>query len=225
MNGIDEMVNAAAATLSAEGKIEAMVKVALEKAIGTVVQEAVCGYNSPFTVELKKYVAGALPMDFKRIGLDGYGDMVIKVIKQKLDASLEAWVSKGIAEEMKELLAHPPESMKVSELLKELQKEQDSDAREDGFSAHLTKDSYISGYWELALDAKPGLDRNKCGFRLSFDKEGQMYSIRVPYGGDITKVLFVGPVHGFERVLLRLYMAKTKLVLDEEGKQMIEWCA
>ncbi len=213
MRSIEEMVADSMTALQNEGKVESIVKVNLEKAITEAVKDAVTGYNSPFKKALKEYVAGALPMDFKGIGLDGYNAMVMAVLKRKLDASLEAWVDKAISEDLQELLQTPPGTINVSDLLKQLEKEQEEDHRHQGLTCHVSEGN-LNGYWTLNLDAKPGVKERDCGFNLSVDNEGQVYHMSFPYKGDVTSKMFVGRLHGFERTLFRLYIGKTKLILD-----------
>ncbi len=208
------MVNNSLAALAAEGKVEAIVRTHVEKAIGTAVAETITGYNSTFAKALKAYIDGAMPMDFKAIGLDGYNDLILRTIKNKLDASLVAWVNKGIAEEMAELLQEPPESIKLSELVRQFRKENRHE-NDDEISVYLEEDDgSLLNYWTLSLDPKPGKRKHDCELYMAVDSQGQIYSLKVAYRGDMTKGMFVGRLYGFERTLFRLYVGKTKIIKD-----------
>ncbi|WP_395736312.1 hypothetical protein [Prosthecobacter sp.] len=211
---LHDMVNASLAALAAEGKVEAIVRTHIEKAIGTAVAETISGYNSPFTKALKSYVETALPMDFTGIGLAGYNDLIIRTIKNKLDASLAAWVNKGIAEELGELLQEPPESIKLSELVQQFRKENRHE-NGDEITVHLKEDDgSLLNYWTLSLDPKPGKRKHDCELYMAVDSKGQIYSLKVAYRGDMTKGMFVGHLYGFERTLFRLWVGKTKIIKD-----------
>lgn len=217
MNTIEAMVGAALSAMDKEGKVEAIVRQHIEKAIGLAVGEAITGYQAPFNKALQEYVKNALPMNFDRIGLDGYNEAIIAIIKRKLDASLEAWVNKGITEELEELLQPPPESINVSKLVQQLKKTRDEyrDGAGD-VTVHIEDSGSVDGHWRLHLDKAANKSARDCSYELAVDDKGKIYSIRTPYRGDITKALFIGPLYDFERTLFRLYAGKTKLILDGE---------
>lgn len=219
MNTIEEMVGKALSAMDEEGKVKAIVRQHIEKAIGTAVGEAITGYEAPFNIALKEYVKNALPMNFDRIGLDGYNEAIIGIVKRKLDASLEAWVNKGITEELEELLQPPPESIRVYDLVQQLK--QTRDEFRDGHgdvTVHVEDSNSADGYWRLYLDKADSKPKRDCSYELAVDDNGKIYSICTPYKGDITKALFIGPFYDFERTLFRLYAGKTKLILDDEWK-------
>lgn len=107
--------------------VQKIIHTQLEKTIGSIITDTISGYHSPFKKALETYVAQAMPMKLDSIGLAGYQGTILSIIKSKLDASLQQWVEKGMAEHLEELMAPPPESLTIEDLEDMLRKEQDED--------------------------------------------------------------------------------------------------
>jgi hypothetical protein len=192
--------------------VQKIVHAQLEKTIGSIITDVISGYHSPFKKALETYVVQAMPMNFDTIGLAGYQGTILSIIKSKLDASLQKWIEKGMAEHLEELIAPPPESITIEELEEMLRKEQEE---EDGEEIDITtdvRDRETGGYWQVTFKVrKQGFNEE---FTLFATKEGELYNISLPYKGSLTKGLFVGRLYGFEKALFRLYIGKTKLLRD-----------
>ena len=208
------MTQTAFAALAAHGKLEAIVKARVEKCVEEAIKDAT-GYNSDFSNGLKAYVKAELPMDFSGIGLAGYNVELIKMIQGRLDASLLAWMDKSIGESMGELLEPPPAEMKVSEMVKLFAESLDEHER-DELRVRCKDDdgSVVKGYWSIEMTVG---SRQAETWRVCVSRDGEIYSMSVPYHGEITKRLFTARSWGFERALFRLYAGKTKIVRDEVG--------
>jgi len=208
------MTQTAFAALAADGKLEAIVKARVAKCVEDAINDAT-GYNSDFINGLKAYVKAELPMDFSGIGLAGYNAELIKMIRGRLDASLLAWMDKSISESMGDLLEPPPAEMKVSEMVKLFAETLDEHERDELRVRCKDDDGMVKGYWSIEMTVG---SRQSETWRVAVGgRDGEIYSISVPYHGEITKRLFTARTWGFERALFRLYAGKTKIVRDEVG--------
>lgn len=193
--------------------MQTTIRTQLEKTLAGIIAEVIGGYKSPFKVALEEYVKAALPMDFRSIGLEGYQGAILAAIRQQLDASLMAWVQKGISEHLAELMEPPPECMTVEALREMLSKEKDQDDNESCYVRTEITHRDTPGYWNVQFIVQHG-HREEIT-TVSVDRDGCIYNIHLPYRGQVTKGVFMGQLHGFELALFRFYVGKTKLVRED----------
>ncbi|WP_198364066.1 hypothetical protein [Burkholderia ubonensis] len=73
--------------------------------------------DSDFGKQLSEHVKKAVQVDFSNLGIPGYNDLILKIILQRVDASLNEQIEKHVTSQLDELLAPAPEEIKLSELV------------------------------------------------------------------------------------------------------------
>lgn len=211
MKELAELAQAQFETLAKDGGLERLMRAQVESCVKRAIESAT-DWNSPFQKALEAHVKNAMPMDFAALGLAQYNGEIIKVIKAKLDASLLQWVDKSIAESMAELLQPPLAEIKLSEFVQLLRKhvKEHNSHEQKRLDVTVRDTDNASGYWSMAM--KVG---NYEEYHIAVTKAGDVYSIRVPLQGEVTKTLFVGRCWGLERILWQFYAGKTKIIRDD----------
>ena len=214
MKELEQIVQHALAQMAESGQFNKIVEAMVHKSVEEIISQCF-NYGGPFQKQLAEAINKNIHIDFSHLGLAGYNQTLLNIIKAKLDSSIVQFAQKQISEGLDQLFATPPAEIKLSELVELYKKylaEDDRD-KEMEINAKVIRSEGCDGYWRLKLDGVP----NKYGkqFEIACDNKGNIYSISAPYHGDLTKALFAGPFYGFERALWQMYAAKTKLVIDD----------
>ncbi|AOJ07622.1 hypothetical protein [Burkholderia mayonis] len=220
MKELEQAVSTAFANIVAAGAIEKAIEEKLAKTITSVIDEELRSYST-FGERLKEHVKTALQVDFHNLGLPGYNDLILKVIRQQVDAQLNATIATQIEQQMKELLTPAPAEIKLSQLVEEFIKDEHTDRQyrscscdeSDRITLIVREESgFVSKFCHIYLDKEHGTEPHNCPFQIDVH-DGRVYSVQIDRK-DPSKTLFVGPMHGFKRRLFQLYAAGTKLITD-----------
>lgn len=217
---MQDLTNAVAAVLDRIIKsdtIEKAIESQLTKTIQREVESALSSY-SDFGKQLDTAIKGALQVDFSGLGLPGYNDMILKIVRAQVDANVNSLLAKQVEEQLTELLAPPPAEIKLSELVEQFKQAQ-RDKRSyscscDSEQITLIVEETSHGSRFIYLDADAHQGKYDCAIRfLVSDHDNQIHALKVD-GRDMEKQLFVGSLYNFERSLFQLYAAGTKLIVD-----------
>jgi hypothetical protein len=213
MNDLQNAVHASFANLVASGAVEKMIEEQLASTIQSVIKGSLREY-SDFGKNIEAAVKKALNVNFDHLGLPGYNDFILKLIRANVDAQMEQAINSNIAERMAELLAAPPAEIKFSEFLADFIEENtddDGSNRGEQISLHIEKKYNIT--W-VAIDKDADTKEYSCDVRFGVDDDGKILSIRLG-GKELEKSLFVGPLHGLEKKLFQIHAAGSKVILDQ----------
>nr|WP_231753739.1 hypothetical protein [Burkholderia savannae] len=220
MKELEQAVSTAFSNIVAAGAIEKAIEEKLAKTITSIIDEELRSYSS-FGERLKEHVKTALQVDFHNLGLPGYNNLILKVIRQQVDAQLNATIATQIEQQMKELLAPAPAEIKLSQLVEEFIKDEHTDRQyrscscdeSDRITLIVREESgLVSKFCHIHLDNEHGTESHNCPYQINVH-DGRVYSVQIDRK-DPSKTLFVGPMHGFKRRLFQLYAAGTKLIID-----------
>jgi len=222
MQELQQAVANAFANVVAAGTIEKAIEEKLTSTITSIINEELRSY-SDFGKSLGEQVKAAMQVDFSNLGLPGYNDLILKLIRAQVEHQASTSIAAHVEEQMKDLLAPAPSEIKLSELVEEFIKfadekigcECDKPERitlivEDG--SDRGRYSSLSNFYHIYLDKEPGKDKYACDFQVNVH-DGKVYSVRIDKN-DPSKSLFIGPMYGFSRRVFQLYAAGTKLVID-----------
>ncbi|MCA8048055.1 hypothetical protein [Burkholderia arboris] len=215
MKELEQAVSNAFSNIVTSGTIENAIEEKLTKTITSIVNDELQSY-SEFGKQLSEHVKKAVQVDFSKLGLPGYNDLILKIIRKRVEEGLNEQIERHVATQLDELLAPAPEEIKLSELVADFIKFQ---AEKQSYSCScdlpdritLTVDTEGS-FTHIGLDKEAGIDRYRCPWRID-TMDGRVYSVRINEI-DPKNALFIGPIYGFERKLFQLYAAGTKLVID-----------
>ena len=221
MFDINALVNASLINMAESGRLAEVIAKHTEKSIEDAVKDAV-SWNSEFQKSIKEAVKTSIAVDVSRIGMVGYNDMVVKIIKAQLDKHMEETISRDVCKNLEELLKPAPTEYTLSKLVDEFKEWivgiQD---REDDEITLIVESPYginssLKGYRRIYLDKKSGTSKHECSIRLTIDinRDSKIINMEID-GKDPKKALFAGDVYGFERTLFQFYTSGTKLILNE----------
>ncbi|TGB34862.1 hypothetical protein [Burkholderia thailandensis] len=220
MKELQQAVSTAFSNIVAAGAIEKAIEEKLTKTITSIIDEELRSYST-FGEQMKEHVKTALQVDFRNLGLPGYNDFILKVVRQQVDAQLNATIATQIEQQMKELLAPAADEIKLSQLVEEFIKDEHTDRQYSSCSCDESdritlivraESGFTSKFHHIYLDGEYGTESHDCPYRIDVH-DGRVYSIQLDRK-DPSKTLFVGPMHGFKRRLFQLYAAGTKLIID-----------
>lgn len=209
---IEQIVaDSVAASLTPE-KLQPIIQKNLDAAVKDAIEDQFT-WNSTFRKLLKEKLAGVLPTDFG--DLARYGDLVQKVVSGMLAESQSQAIRQTIEAKLESLLRPLPASMKLSELIKQLTEFFAESHDRDGSSCptfHVENSESVPGYWDLSADPRGDVERYCCAIRMSFDKDGICWSVKMD--DTDAKKLFLGPAYKAQALVLNLYTGGVKIERD-----------
>lgn len=160
-----------------------------------------------------------MQVDFNNLGLPGYGDFILKIVRQQLEANVNDQIRDSIEKNLTELLEPPPAEIKLSQLVEQFIKFS-ADSRRyscscddtDAITLIVEESKYGSRF--IYLDKDGDQEKYSCSIRfLVSDGDGYMSALKVD-GKELDKALFLGSLYRFERSLFQMYAAGTKLIVN-----------
>lgn len=199
------------------GPVEKLVSEQVNKAIAEAFMSQFRTY-SDFGKAVQKAVADALTFDPNKFDIQRYHLLIRDVVKKRVEEKM----TQEFAVELDKLLADlhepVPAELKLSELVAAFIEhfEKDSYARKQADRVSVKVGTTDYGFTHIYLypdgsQKKPYSSHYDMGLHL--DKEGVVYSV-VINGESIDKKFFLSRKRGFERLLVGLYMQKSRIVLD-----------
>jgi len=215
---MQDMTNAVAAAFQnivASGAIEKAIEENITKTVSSAIKQQLESY-SDFGKKLSDHVKSALQVNFDDLGLSGYNDLILKIVRAQVDAHVGSVLAKQVEEQMAKLLQPAPAEIKLSELIKDFIERNKPDGCEcdgsDQITLHIEESRYGSRW--IGLDKAEGKSEYQCEIRFAVnERDGGIFGLRFD-GKEADKTFFVGPIYGFERSLFQMYAAGTKLIVD-----------
>ncbi|WP_186224610.1 hypothetical protein [Burkholderia gladioli] len=221
MKELEQAVSTAFSNIVASGVIERAIEEKLTKTITSVVEHELQGY-SEFGKQLSEQVKVAMQVDLTRLGLPSYNDFVLKVVRAKVSALTENAIAQQVEAQLTTLLAPAPAEIKLSELVAQFIKGNEdrygcSCDAPDRITLHVAGSDYGSRWISLDKDGHKSQYECEIQFAVS-DRDGRLFGLRLGKR-KVEETLFLDP-HGFERSILQMFHAGTKLVIDREADEI-----
>lgn len=217
MIDLEKLVQDSLKGMFESGKFVEIIDKHTEALVNSAVRDALSTY-SEFGKQLSASLAESLRVDVGGIGLPGYNQIVLNIIRQKLTHVLDTAGREKIESDLTELLATTaPAEIKLSKLVENFTEWARGDnGLEDWEECDVTIHYEISehGSHHLYLDPAENVQKYSCRFNLHMYKDGKILSTRIA-GKDTEKVILIGSLYGFERDLFHMHVAKTLVVFDE----------
>ena len=121
MKEFTDLIQKVIADMSNDGKLEKMVTAGIEELVKGAVNNAMSSYSG-FGRELSEQVKSSLHFDVKLLGLAGYNETVMQIIKAKLSTAVNIQGAAKIVEQIDGILNDVPAEIKLSELVEEFKK-------------------------------------------------------------------------------------------------------
>lgn len=218
MDQFNDAVVAAVQKMHEDGSFKTIIEEQVAKTVRDVVGNAVRSYG-PFGKQLEKAVTEALAVDTTHLGLGGYNQIVLEIVRRKIEGAFLTVAKEQLEADMAALLsARAPSKITITNLYRNLTawaREHHAGCGAWGRPTLIVESSQYSSRW-LYMDPKSGLDKYGCAIHaLVRDEDGTVASLRIS-GKDVSKTLFAGSLYEFEADLFRLYTAKVPIEFDVE---------
>jgi hypothetical protein len=211
MKDMEQAVATAFANVVASGAIEQ----AIEKQIGETINSAIKDHlrsYSDFGKAISEQVQQAIGVRLERLDLPSYNDLILKIVRAQIEGAMHGETAKQIEANLAELLKQAPAEITIDQLIEQFIEAHKEDREGQGFTLRIEREY---GSTTIYLDKEERTPKYDCDFRISVDKEGEVYHLA--FGRhDVDKKLFVGRLYGFERTIFQLYAAKSKLVIPAD---------
>lgn len=217
---IQEQVQSALDNIVASSTIEKIIAQKVEKTIEDILDDSLRSY-SDFGKKLQEVVKQSLQIDLSKISTLGYQQIVVDIVKQKLQEAALTHISEPIEKALNEVIApFEKRTYKLSEII-EKYKEYEWDSSDDDeveISLHVEYSQYGSIY--ISFDKNENTIRHSCAYQLSVDGEKNntvwMFEIKgwKPQRGDLR----AQSVHGaFDHFIFNLYASQCPIEIDERS--------
>lgn len=212
MNEFSDLIaNAVAAKMTPEF-IEKEVDTRVEKLITESVSQAL-GIYSETGKAIKAAVENALRVN--DIDLPSYGEVVTKILKAQIEANVAPLVAGRLAADMQELLKLAPETIKLSEIAKDMLERHDGDAYGDVITVICEDAEPDRARW-IYLDEDEHFeerDKYKCKIRILLSGDN---TISGAYVGEhkYKSEGWIGRSYGLEQSVRAWLACGTKIIPD-----------
>lgn len=223
---LNKMVAASLVKMETEGKVQEIVDKHVSSTLESIVKDAF-GNWSNFSKNLKEQVESQLEINLKELNFTTYNATILSAVKEKLNDQIASEGVARINETLDELLSVSKSEYKLSELVKELADEIETD--DIGYDEYHEMSMHIDDSFSLAtiiyLDSESGKDKYDCkyGFWVEKDtskiknieiKEGRFSSKRDVREFDARAIM--RGFHGLEETLFKMYARGAKLIVDKD---------
>ncbi|WP_186257825.1 hypothetical protein [Burkholderia gladioli] len=221
MRELEQAVSIAFSSIVASGVIEKAIEKKLTETITSIIDSELRSY-SEFGKQLGEQVKAALQVDLTKLGLPGYNDFILKVVRAKVSALTEKAIAEQVEAQLTTLLAPAPAEIKLSELVAQFIKGNDerygcSCDAPDRITLHVEETQYGSRW--VRLDKDEGKRAYECDVEFGVrESDGHIFGLRLN-GAKTSETLFLDP-YGFERSILQMFQAGTKLIIDREADEI-----
>lgn len=213
---LEAAVTSAFRNMVDSGAIQAIIEKKLSETVDSILSDSLRSY-SEFGKKLRASVESALNVDLSDLGLPGYNEMVLEVVRRKISERLFITGKEKIERDMEELLgSSAPAEITLSKLVEDFIDFVKEDTREEYGRVTVIVDPLSKhGYRHIYFDNDGDKEKYSCRHRIMLDNEGVPFSVRID-GLEVGKALFSGRMTGFEKTLFQMYATKAKIIVDDE---------
>jgi hypothetical protein len=210
---LEKQISDAVADAIAPEKIGALI----QKNVSAVVDDAVksaFSYSSQFRKLAETSIAQLMPHELKLDKQADWNHFITQAITERVAALNDQRLKEAIAPVLDQLLDTPPESIKLSELVRALVKNWRE--RGDVNSTHqlvVESSATSDGYKDIYISKDKMRSNYSADVRLRVDRDNRVWAINLN-GDDLAKQKFAGPYFNVEQQLFQLYACKTKIEID-----------
>ena len=208
MKELKDLVSDAFDKVVASGTIEQAIEKRLTETITSAIGDQLREY-SDFGTAIKEQVSRALAVDLTGAGLPTYGHLVTEIIRRRVDATMNGEFAAPLEKDITELLARARAEITIEALIADFIKAYEKGREGNEFTLLIEDEGHGFQYVSLGKEART--DKWSCDFRIGVHN-GEVFNLQ--FGRqDLKNQLFVGPLHGFEKLLFQLFSAKSKLII------------
>ena len=206
---------------TSEDKLRAHVEKKIGEAIEGAVNDAFRSYGS-VNKQIEEVVKKALDIGGHGLDVPSYGNMVMALLRGKMDETLSDLINKKLSQEMAEILSIAPKELKLSAIVAAMVK----DAEEDMGSRYGTSvtcivedafpdSSVLEGYARIYLDKDENEKPRDCAVSMIVNKEGTITDLSVN-GHDAKTTIKMGGMWGWKKSIFAAYCSGSTFIVDED---------
>lgn len=185
--------------------------------IQNIINEQIAPY-SDFGNMIRKVIKAELPTTCSIDNQSNFRDMILKIVESNIAEYRDKQLEARLNELMSGLLQKAPESIKLSELIRQA-------ANMWGVSepsVHIEVSAgIVAGYTNVYLDKEKNKGKYSCSCSIAISDKGGVYSVKI-HNQDLRDSMFVGPFYEFERFLFWLYTGGTTVEIDVDEPDEID---
>ncbi|MFW5438893.1 hypothetical protein [Paenibacillus apiarius] len=214
---LNKMVHDAMADIQKEQVVEKLVRERLEKTLSDVVDSALRSYGD-FGKRLQEEVEGQLNINLEKLDIPTYNQMILNVVKEKLDEAITVQGVNKIKARMDEILGGAKQEYRLSEIIEKMKEAamEYGDVDDSEISLHIKKGSTL---WFIDFDPEEDKERYECRYRISIKepKDGETGKINTVEIRDkkLDNNAIMGGLRGVEAILFQMYAKGADLIVDD----------
>lgn len=215
MKEFTDLIQKVITDMSNDGRLEKMVTASVEKMVSGAITSALESYSG-FGRELNEQVKDALHFDVKLLGLAGYNETVMQIVKAKLSSAVNIQGAEKISEQIDGILSDVPAEIKLSELVEEFKQHCNDYPGVDCGDKVSCEVEVRNGYGTVTLMPHEKQRGIRKSITLQYDPEkNNVYGFSIG-SEDYSKKIFANCRYGFQKLLFGLYACRAKLIIDED---------
>ncbi len=215
MDELKQAVAKAFDNVVASGAIEAAIEKQLASTIVRAIEEQFSSYGD-FSKAIKAKVSELVQINLAEIDMPSYSDVVGKIIKRQVEASMKGPFAVKLEENIASLLEVAPAEITLEKLIDsfaEHNKDYCGDGRMWGKPFTLHIDDSRNTFIDVYLDKDERTPMRDCEIKFSV-YDDKVYNVK--FGSkDMETALFTGAIYNFERELFQLFTAQSKLIIPD----------
>ena len=217
---LESSLQMALTKLVASGEIEVAIDKAVEQTVLKSLKDALGPY-SEFGKAVDAAVKQSLTFTASDLGLPEYNALILEVVRAKVAGLTKASIERDVAAQLEQLLQPAPETITISGLVEKFV-EYVKERRLHGCTCHEAErvtlhvsdreSDYSDCFWQhIYLDEEADKAEHECGIRIALF-HGEILSLNIQRRS--VDALFAGPFYGFEKLLVQMKAAKSRIVFD-----------
>lgn len=215
---LSDFIVAEVARQCASDNVRKLVEAKIDESIRGAVNDAFRSYGD-VRQHLEKAVKDALQIGERRLDVPSYGNMVMAILRTKMDEVLQPLVSERLAKEMDDILGLAPKELKLSKVVEAMiQQEKEIGAeRWGGRVTCLVEGTNYGGHW-IYLDRQSDAQRrskHECTAQVGVNDDGNIFYLKIDRKDARTTVV-MGEHDPYLRMLFAAYCCGSKFIVDEE---------
>lgn len=212
-----QMIESKVADYMASGKLDKVIEEKIDSCLDSVMNDAFSTYRG-YGALVKEAVKEALPGNLEGVmDMAPYTHVVKKTLQSRLKVHFDASAQTLADNLIDELVATPPEEVKLSELMKEFAEYCTifGNEKKAPYVKVTHRDSHIlEGYWDVEFDEEKPAAYSQAEFKLEMDGDNRVIGFKMFRSGSDKN--HPGLLGSFEKRIFQLAALRIPLILDDD---------
>jgi hypothetical protein len=198
------------------GALEQALSKYADKLIDDCAQDVLRSYGDVGKAVKEALTKAIMPHIDDLTDFPSYHDFVAKRLRMAASEFYDQRLAEVLDKEISEIMSELPEEITLSWVIDAVRKSitgyGEGEHMDEEMTLIIEDSSY--GYRHIYIGKEADMEKYRCEYHLSLDKEGCIYSMKIDED-DVKAKKCVGPFYGAERKLMAAYAMKAKVNLDQ----------